>query len=219
MKRRRSFTPGNARHPASKTHLARRRKTQDRPAVAHRSRGMGRSRQREAFNAPETWHEPADREQIHYIMQPAGTGYVHPATLDEIRDRIAQLPPRLTRSLEVVQLSRMTRKRALFPCYGMQWGSSVYLYPIEETLIEHFALPPKPQQRIEAEMYGGRWHNEGGQWRLEWTEETIRDFYLNNILIHEIGHICDDRNTSFTDRERYADWFAVEYGYRASRGR
>jgi predicted metalloendopeptidase len=42
---------------------------------------------------------------------------------------------------------------------------------------------------------------------------------LNNVLIHEIGHTVDDRNSSFLDRERFANWFAVEYGYRASRGR
>jgi hypothetical protein len=52
---------------------------------------------------------------------------------------------------------------------------------------------------------------------LIWTAETVRDFYLNNVLMHEIGHINDARNTSFRKRERYADWFAIEYGYRATR--
>jgi hypothetical protein len=30
--------------------------------------------------------------------------------------------------------------------------------------------------------------------------------------------VNDERNTSSRDRERYANWFAIEYGYRASRG-
>ena len=67
-------------------------------------------------------------------------------------------------------------------------------------------------------MYGGRWVQDGRFWRLIWTTETVRDFYLNNVLMHEIGHINDSRNTSFRKRERYADWFAIEYGYRKSRG-
>ena len=54
-------------------------------------------------------------------------------------------------------------------------------------------------------------------WRLEWTEESVRDFYLNNILIHELGHLVDTRNSSYADRERYAEWFALEYGYKPSR--
>jgi len=111
----------------------------------------------------------------------------------------------------------MTRKRQLFPCYGMQWGTSVYLYPMEESLIELYRRPPTPQQQIEARMYGGRWENDGKMWRLTWTDETIKDFYLNNVLIHEVGHVNDARNTSSQNRERFANWFAIEYGYRATR--
>ena len=66
-------------------------------------------------------------------------------------------------------------------------------------------------------MYGGRWVQNGRQWQLIWTEQTIRDFYLNNVLMHELGHLLDQRNTNYTDRERYAEWFAIEHGYRASR--
>ena len=54
-------------------------------------------------------------------------------------------------------------------------------------------------------------------WKLAWTEEAVRDFYLNNILIHELGHLVDDRNTGYVDRERFAEWFALEFGYRRSR--
>ena len=36
---------------------------------------------------------------------------------------------------------------------------------------------------------------------------------------HELGHVLDTRNTNSDARERYAIWFATEYGYRASRGR
>jgi hypothetical protein len=58
---------------------------------------------------------------------------------------------------------------------------------------------------------------QGSQWELHWSEATLRDFYLNNILIHELGHLLDQRNNSYTDRERYAEWFAIEHGYRANR--
>jgi hypothetical protein len=66
-------------------------------------------------------------------------------------------------------------------------------------------------------MFGGVWSVQGGLWKLSWTLATIRDFYLNNVLIHEVGHVNDERNTSSRDRERYANWFAIEYGYRAAR--
>lgn len=208
---------------------ARRRRSSEgrlgvRPASAHQHRGDGHSSGRH-FDAPEVWHEPQagengdPRHELRIVVQPTGLGYVHPVSPDDVRERILQLPSQFQEKLHVVQFSRMTRKRRLFPCYGLQWGSAVYLYPIEESLEELYVRAPRPAQRIETEMYGGRWTQDGNLWRLSWTKHTIRDFYLNNVLIHEIGHINDDRNTSFKKREQFADWFAIEYGYRASRGK
>jgi len=198
-----------------------RRRQHARPAAAYRQRVTGGNVNAEAFNAPEVWHEPCENHEkgIRFVQEPAGKGYLHPVTEDEVRERIQLLPARFLHDLELIQFSRMTKKRALFPCYGMQWGSTVYLYPLEESLEEVYDKPPQPQQVTLTKMYGGEWTQEGRIWTLSWTLKTIKDFYLNNILIHEIGHINDTRNTGFDARERYADWFAVEYGYRVSRGR
>ncbi len=152
-------------------------------------------------------------------MQPAGEGYMHPVSAEDVRQRIAELPVRFTQPIEVVQFSAMTRKRSLFPLYGMQWGPNIYLYPIEASLQETYRRPPTPQQLIEAKMFGGVWKQVGQIWTLSWARESIRDFYLNNVLVHEIGHVNDSRNTNSAARERYANWFATEYGYRSSRGR
>ena len=171
------------------------------------------------FSAPEIWYESGDRTSIQYVTQPAGAGYVHAVTVEEVKSRLAQLPEAFTHQLEVVQLSGMTRKRKLFPLYGMQWGPNVYLYPIEESLTENYVRPPRPEQIVEARMFGGQWIQNGSEWKLIWTPDTIRDFYLNNVLIHEVGHVNDTRNTNAYKREQYANWFATEYGYRASRGR
>jgi hypothetical protein len=186
-------------------------------AYGKRARAMGDDRRQ--FVPPEDWHEPDDvRGEFRVVCQPPGKGYRHVLTPEDVRDRLAQLPKHFVEPLDVVQFSRVTRKKQSFPCYGMQWGTAIYLYPVEEELTEFFPDPPKPQQIIEARMFGGRWVQEKSQWRLHWTEESIRDFYLNNILIHELGHLLDERNNGFAERERFAEWFAVQYGYRASGG-
>ena len=170
------------------------------------------------FMPPEDWHEPHETGGGYKIVvQPPGTGFRHVLTPADVRARLALLPEGFTRNLEVVQFSRMTRKKASFPCYGMQWGATIYLYPIEQNLTEDYDQPPKPGQSNEARMYGGAWTERRDGWQLLWSEETIRDFYLNNILIHELGHLVDDRNTSYHARERYAEWFSLEYGYKPSR--
>lgn len=204
----RSGLPESRRRAASRRHNAQ-------PASAHQHRGNGLAAGR-PFDAPEKWHDPREDGHLRVIVEPAGEGYRHVVTPGEVRHRISRLPEQFQTKLEVVQLSRMTRKRRLFPCYGLQWGSAVYLYPIEASLEELYVRAPRPAQRIETEMFGGRWVQDGPYWRLIWTEKTIRNYYLNNVLIHEIGHINDDRNTSFRERERYADWFAIEYGYRTT---
>lgn len=168
---------------------------------------------------PEKWHEPSDEpvRDFRIIVDPPGKGYRHVLTPEDIRERLAQFPAQVLASLEVVHLSAMTRKKKALPCYGMQWGSAIYLYPVEETRIETFRRPPRPAQLIEARMYGGCWRQQGRVWQLVWTEEAIRDYYLNNILIHELGHLVDQRNSSYVDRERYAEWFAIAHGYLPTR--
>jgi len=195
------------------------RTTTGRPAGAFRQRGSDLSQRSNHFYAQDQWYEPTDSDVIQLYRRDPGAGYFHPVTLEEVADRVEQLPAKYRQNIEVIELARMTRKRSLFPCYGLQWGPNVYLYPIEESLVETYTRPPRPEQVIEAKMYGGVWTQDGKLWRLSWTEHALRDFYLNNVLIHEIGHVNDTRNRNQNARERYADWFAIEYGYRASRGR
>jgi hypothetical protein len=211
------------------------RETSSRPAAAHRPVRVTSPQYRRADKRvpgvelrrgsdpfpPETWHEPraTGGGGFRIVVDEPGTGYRHVLTPEDIRTRLAVFPAAMLAALQVVHLSRMTRKKRRFPCYGMQWGNAIYLYPVEENRVETFFDPPRPAQKIEARMYGGRWNYAPGEgWRLEWTEAAIRDYYLNNILIHELGHLVDDRNTSSIDRERFAEWFAIAYGYRPSRG-
>jgi hypothetical protein len=217
------FMSGNGRFPprTAETHgsgraLKAAQRTYGGKRQARRVRGRGQADMRLPFAPPEVWYEPSEKPgRLRIVRQSAGEGYRHVVTPDEVRERLAGLPKQFTERLEVVQLSRMTRKKRTWPLYGMQWGTAIYLYPIEADLIETYNSPPNPQQATEARMYGGRWEQSGqDRWRLVWTEQTIKDFYLNNILIHELGHLVDDRNTRSVDRERYAEWFAIEYGYR-----
>ena len=191
-----------------------------RQRLAKSRRGITKPNLELPFSPPENWYEPTGAcNGYRVITQSPGSGYRHVVTPDEVRAKLAELPSQFLRDLEVVQLSQMTRKKQSLPCYGMQWGSALYLYPIDESLVEHFYAPPAVNVVNETKMYGGRWDEpEPGLWTLTWSEQAIRDFYLNNILIHELGHLLDERNSSYTDRERFAEWFATEFGYRRTGG-
>jgi hypothetical protein len=192
-----------------------------RPKQARRA-GMKQVTVCEPFAPPEDWYESTGATKYRIVVQEPGEGYRHVLTPAQIRARLAQVPQHFLKGLEVVQLSKMTRKKQLFPCYGMQWGNTLYLYPIEESFVEHYDTAPRPNLMNESRMYGGQWDenpDQPGAWTLTWSKQAAEDFYLNNILIHELGHLVDDRNTTYMDRERYAEWFAVQHGYLASGGR
>ena len=81
--------------------------------------------------------------------------------------RLAEFPDWMLEELEVVQFSRMTRKKQSFPCYGMQWGASLYLYPIEDSLIEYYQCPPTPgpgqrSPHVRRPMVSGKRHRRVG---------------------------------------------------------
>ena len=153
------------------------------------------------------------------IVRPPGKAHRHVVTPEQIKSRLSQLPKQFLNGLEVVQLATMTRKKLRFPCYGLQWGCAIYLYPFDESLEEIFYRPPQHALVTETRMYGGRWDQpEAGVWRLKWSESSARDFQLNNVLIHELGHMVDTWNTTYMAQERYAEWFAIEYGYRRTGG-
>jgi hypothetical protein len=182
-------------------------------------RGGIRSDPRQPFDATEDWYEPTGKPGYRVIVKKPGTGYRHVVTREQVKTTLSNLPSRFIRGLEVVQLGCMTRKKNRFPCYGMQWGCSVYLYPFDESLEEEFDGPPPQALAIEARMFGARVvHTAPNTWKLIWTETSARDFQLNNVLVHEIGHLNDGRNSRYTDMERYAEWFAIRHGYLPSGG-
>src|SRR5687767_13361002 len=61
---------------------------------------------------PENWYEPKKDFGGKYrvIVQSPGAGYRHVVTAEDVRNRLAQLPKWMVKPLQVVQLSRMTRK-------------------------------------------------------------------------------------------------------------
>jgi hypothetical protein len=216
--RRNNYAKATARQAKGRNTSVRNHNRQQRPKQARRS-STGQRNARLPFAPPEDWYDPTDASDYRIVVQEPGEGYRHILTPADVRARLAEVPPQFIEQLEVVQLSRMTRKKQSFPCYGMQWGNALYLYPLEESLTEHFDTPPRPNLVNETKMYGGRWtETSPGSWMLTWSEQAARDFYLNNILMHELGHLVDERNTGYIDRERYAEWFAVQYGYRWTGG-
>jgi hypothetical protein len=141
---------------------------------------------------------------------PPGTEYFHAVTAEEVDERIRRLPPELTRVVENVELAAHNRGG----CLGLAWGTSIYLYPVDGYEFWHYRKPD-PFDLIEQEQAGGKWDQPThDRWRCTHTPETMKRLYLDNVLVHEIGHLNDQRNASYHKREAFAEHFAREYGIR-----
>ncbi|MBL4845559.1 MAG: hypothetical protein JKY65_08545 [Planctomycetes bacterium] len=52
---------------------------------------------------------------------------------------------------------------------------------------------------------------------LDSIKDSTRTFYLDDVLIHEIGHHVDRaRESDLKTKEGFADWFAIEHGSRTA---
>ncbi len=150
-------------------------------------------------------------------VEDPGNGNAHPVAPEEVLERLHQLPPAIAKQLRTCfdHLSMpQSRRKNTHPCYGMQWKSTIYLFPMEQSGVEEFWIHPTVAYRNELARFGAKWHwnEKAKEWTCHWTKEALRIFYLENVLLHEIGHLLDTRNTSTKDRERYANAFAMQYG-------
>lgn len=179
-------------------------------------RGSARidDRKKRSFDLPITWYGddlPQD-EAYRIITYPTGPKHIHPASPEEIAKVMDALQQRVATQVCVV-LPTMTEAIRRAALYGLQWGGGVYLLPQEESLEEEYRHP-NTQQMHETRKFGGKWHRLGNgiDWRLTWTKDALRDFFLYNVLMHEVGHVGDKRNSNPKQREQYANAFAIQHG-------
>ena len=78
----------------------------------------------------------------------------------------------------------------------------------------------KPGKKIRKwyAAYNPKLVQENGCWQLVWTEEQIKKYYLEGLLLHEIGHMVDSVYKRYWSKgykqksEKFADNFAYYWG-------
>lgn len=64
-------------------------------------------------------------------------------------------------------------------------------------------------------QWESNWVREQEVWHLQWTKESIRDYYLKHLILHEIGHLIDSQfsrfhsNTNDKQKEDFANNYAI----------
>jgi hypothetical protein len=155
-------------------------------------------------------------QRVPVFVRPLNERFVRPFSAEEVGQMIERVPAEFVDGLRGIILLGGTRKQDVvcrsglyrYGCYG---GDRIYLHPYPRRLLrEWLGSGPSPYHRREYGASGVDFVQRRGRCTLHWSAESLRRYYLHNVLLHEIGHHVDKRDANRRKRERFADWFAVE---------
>ncbi|MHB1455815.1 MAG: hypothetical protein ACYC0V_02760 [Armatimonadota bacterium] len=161
-------------------------------------------------------------DKIAIVAREPHPAFISPVTADEIRDVLLRVPPEFLVGLGTIYLLGGTSKQDTvafsklfrYGCYMYNRNIVLFAFP-RRCLAEYYDRLPPPDVMQEYTKAGATWENEGKRWVLRFTSDAVRDYYLYDVLLHEIGHHVDRDNlwkTSTADSESYAKWFVEFHG-------
>lgn len=184
------------------------------------------------FNRQHNLQAPTEGEERPiYIQDNSSRDFFFPVSIDEIKRFLNKLPKEHTQKLTHVWLRKMSKKEyekegSLQGCFICGSGVNlIVLYPFPSDLRMNFGKkkPLKKELKWYAN-YEPELIEEKGNWFLVWTKEKIKQYYLEGLLLHEIGHQIDSYNKRFWSKnykkraENYADNYAYFWGDRIRSG-
>jgi hypothetical protein len=162
------------------------------------------------------------QEKPIFITDNPSRDFYFPMTIEEVKEILGRLPNEHTKHLTHVWLKKIKKSEYLngetfqgsFIC-----GSGVYLIVINPFPIDNKMRLGKNKPLKKILNYYKDFTNELKEdqdgWFLLWSEENIKKYYLENLLLHEIGHSIDSfyerywSKASKQKRENWADNFVA----------
>jgi hypothetical protein len=166
------------------------------------------------------------RDAIHLFEKPLAQGWVYPCTLDDIRQRLAKLPEQDLVGLWAIGLVPSTRKQSESDGrYYFQKRPEINLYSYTDTLT--FKLAPFTKRRdidqvLRVQLHFGMQVEQlGSRYMCVWSKSTLRDFIIDHVLLHEVGHHVFfwsrmKQGLAYTPAVAGAESFADDYAIRNS---
>ncbi len=149
--------------------------------------------------------------------------FFFPVSVADIRETLDKLPAACRACLTHVWLRRLRKsdfENKTKPFASFIAGSGVrliilYAWP-KDMLLRFGEKKPSKRKLREYAAWDPELIKDGGEWSLRWNEAQLRLFYLQHLLLHEVGHHVDyfTRHWSKANRkqvEEFADQYAVEW--------
>lgn len=164
----------------------------------------------------------AKQETPIFILENTSRDFYFPVTIDEIKDTLKKLPNHHIKYLTHIWLDKVKKSdyqkgetlQGQFICGSNVYLIKLYAVPIDNRMIFGTIKPTTKQLSFYKQYCTDLQHNKNG-WYLQWTTESYKKYYLEKLLLHEIGHCVDyiyQRRWSKANKkqvEDFADNYAV----------
>jgi hypothetical protein len=139
---------------------------------------------------------PHDPKPILLVENPS-RDFVFPASPAEVAEQLRRLPPKDVEGITHLWFPPVNEKQlqAGLPLAEFICGSGVrviVIHPWRADLTMNFgAKRPTGSIARQYERWTSDFRQSDGSWKLVWEPDTARDFVLNSLLLHEVGHHVD----------------------------
>lgn len=176
------------------------------------------------FNRKHSLQKPSEKDDLPiFIKDNPSKDFYFPINEHEILEKLKQLPEDCWKNITHIWLRKVDKEdyekgdsfQGMFIC-----GSGVNLivlsaFPKDLKMIFGSKKPLRKDLNLyEHWCQNLQFDEKEKTWFLQWEEENIRDYYLNYLLLHEIGHFVESIYKKFWSKaneqkiESFADNFA-----------
>lgn len=147
--------------------------------------------------------------------------FVFPITKKDLLSSLEKVPAQFVEGIRAVLVLSGSRKQITVMkkllMFGEYWRECVFLHPYPKVLMHRiFDKKPNPNVIREYQRAGAKVTAQRTGIEIRFDKRSLKTFYLNDVLMHEIGHhngLPAGRKPG-KRREAFARWFVSEYGYR-----
>ncbi len=161
-----------------------------------------------------------NQEQPIFIVENPSKDFYFPATIEEVKETLKLLPMEHTKFLTHIWLDKVKKKDYLsgdtllgeFICGSKVYLIKLYAVPVDNKMLFGQTKPMAKELGF-YKTYCTDLQRDKKGWYLQWTEQKMKQFFLEKLLLHEIGHCVDyiyQRQWSNANKKKVED-FADNY--------
>jgi hypothetical protein len=139
-----------------------------------------------------------DQEKPIFIVDNPSRDFYFPITVDQIKETLSRSPIEHTKFLTHIWLQKVKKKDYLggdtlqgeFICGHKVYLIKLYAVPKNNKMVFGQTKPTSKQLTFYKPYCTDLQQDKHG-WFLQWEEENLKRYFLEKLLLHEIGHCVD----------------------------